>query len=88
MNNSIKAISRIYADIIKIHVMTGDCVVIKSSSVLGMDFTGVTHVSDLITRLQNGLLQQTDAPRITDFGFAIMGPKSVMAPTPRKISDG
>ena len=67
MNNSIKAISRIYAAIIKIHVMTGDCVVIKSSSVLGMDFTGVTHVSDLITRLQNGLLQDTDAPRITDF---------------------
>ena len=33
MNNSIKAISRIFAAIIKINVTTGDCVVIKSSSV-------------------------------------------------------
>ena len=67
MNNSIKAISRIFAAIIKINVTTGDCVVIKSSSVLGMDFEGVVHVSDLITRLQKGLLQESDAPRMTDF---------------------
>jgi len=28
------------------------------------------------------------APRITSLGLAIIGPKSVMAPTPKKISGG
>ena len=67
MNNSIRAISRIFTAIVKINVKTGECVVIKNGHPQGVDVTGVEHVDALAERLKENLQNDNDAQRITDF---------------------